>query len=84
MTPYLRKLIDAAESAQLKKTAADLTDIEKIALCFTTGVELIVNTKFRPIQFGSVRLDGEGFAICTKNPVAFVKDGSWRVVELKD
>jgi len=70
----LRTFIDAIESAAGKRDASELTDIEKIALCINSGVEMIVES-----------LGGRGqYDIGTACSVGFKHDGgNWQVIELK-
>lgn len=77
MTPHLRTFIDAIESAAGKRDASELTDIEKIALCFGNGIKLRAWTQ--PKKAG-----GDVMRMETFEGVEFIHDGgNWQVIELK-
>lgn len=76
MTPHLRTIIDAIESAAGKREASALTHMEKMALCIERGVELVAWS-----QSG-----GAGLTVVleTVPNVQFEHDGGkWNVIELK-
>ena len=79
MTPHLRTFIDAIESAAGKRDAAELTDMERVALCVSAGVRFDIET-----PYASEQHDGKYVDMTSAWPVEFVHDGgNWQVIELK-